>query len=233
MKSKIITIAFVLVAAISITNAQQRVRGGSAFVKLGYTGAPRSATTFTKIAPAGISGFTNNYVAIGAEGYFRIGKAILGLEGNVGAQGVYSSGDDYAEPFVGAAHLRFGWVMTGDERYWVYPTLGLGTAAMVLTTYNKVDPDNESENVSNMILLSPSLDLGINADFVVNKVNKERRMYGGFILGIRAGYRISYSSDDWKNDEWEDLDLPTYQNNAFYVTVSIGGGWFVKKEVKP
>lgn len=225
MKTKIFLLAFT--AFINAANAQ-RVIGGASFVKLGYICAPGSGSTFTKIAPRGISGFTNNYASFGAEGFFRASNAIIGLEANMGVQGVYSSFNAYSEPFVGAAHVKFGWVITGDERYWVYPTVGAGASGMVLNSYNKVSEEESDYDL--LILLSPSLDLGINADFVLNKVNKESNMFGGFIVGIRAGYRMSYKNSHWRNEHWEDVfNMPSYHNNAFYVTFAIGGGWFAKR----
>jgi len=225
MKSKI---ALMMIAAFINSASAQRTIGGASFVKLGYICAPGSGSTFTKIAPRGISGFTNNYASFGAEGYFRTGNAIIAMEANMGMQGVYSSFNTYAEPFVGAGHVRFGWTITGDERYWVYPTIGAGASGMVLNTYNKVS--EEDTDYDFLILLSPSLDLGINADFVLNKVNKESNMFGGFIVGIRAGYRMSYRNSHWKNEDWEDIyNMPSYHNNAFYVTFAIGGGWFAKR----
>jgi hypothetical protein len=227
MKTRI-TILLLLMAIANFGHAQ-KIKGFAGSLKLGYSGAPGSASTFSEIAPQSVDGFTNNYFAFGAEGYYRTGKFIIGLEGLWGAQGDYSFDDDHAEPFVGAGHARFGYIVNNNDRYWIYPSIGTGSSLSVLSTYNKTT-DGETENTRNKVLISPSFDCGINADFIVNNVDPDRTKYGAFILGVRAGYRASFRHDNWLDGDGDKLrNLPSYGNNAFYVTLSIGGGWFMKK----
>ncbi|WP_018617481.1 hypothetical protein [Segetibacter koreensis] len=224
---KIIT--FLLIIAMSITITDAQIKGGAAFFKTGYLYAPRSSNIFKKIALGGTPHFNNNYLIMGVEAYYRTGNLILGWDGYSGEQPDYSfATNSYAEPFIGSTHIRLGRIVKENKQYWVYPSIGMGATGIVLATYNKVN--GKSLNTINQILLSPTLDIGINEDIIVTKVNPNEKRYGGLILGIRAGYRTSYSSNNWRNDDWVRLyNKPFYSNNCFYLSVSIGAGGFVSK----
>ncbi len=227
MKTRILLFGVMMV--ITSVGYAQRIKGFAGFAKIGYSGAPGSASTFSKVITTGPDGLTNDYFAFGGDAYYRTGKIIIGLEGLCAAQDDYASGRYHTEPFIGAGHARFGYIVNSHDRYWIYPSVGLGSSFSGLTTYNK-DVAGETENKRHSILVSPSFDLGINADFMINTVDSDRTNYGAFILGLRAGYRASFRHNNWIDGDGDKLDdMPSYGNNAFYVTLAIGGGWFKKR----
>jgi hypothetical protein len=224
---KILLYLVVLVMLVTNINAQ---KGGAAFFKTGYLYAPGSAKIFNAIDGGSNTGFTNNYMIVGLELYYRTGKAILSWEGYT-AQQVSSTigGSPNAEPFLGASQLRFGWVVNDKKRSVVYPSIGLGSAATILATY----PRNNEKNfkTSNQFLLTPSIDIGINKDIFIDKIVPGSKKYGGMIVGLRAGYRTSVNSNNWRNDNWDKLyNMPSYSNNCFYLSVNIGAGSFSSKK---
>jgi hypothetical protein len=80
------------------------------------------------------------------------------------------------------------------------------------------------------MLITPSLDISINEDFLIGKVDPHEKRYGGIILGLRAGYRTSFSSNAWMDGNWNKLDnMPSYTNNSFYLSISVGSGGFAGK----
>src|SRR3954470_1446133 len=89
----------------------QRIEGVAGSLKFGYMHAPSSGKTFNQIAPAGITGFEDNYFAFGAEAYYRKMKNIYTVEGTIGVQKQYSFSTTYAEPYCGAAHGKWGRVI--------------------------------------------------------------------------------------------------------------------------
>ena len=203
----------------------QRIEGVAGFLKAGYMYAPSSGKIFNQIAPAGITGFDDNYFAFGGEAYYRKLKNIFTVEGTIGAQKQYSSGTTYAEPYNGAAQAKWGRIIAEKERYWLYPSVGAGASFIQLTTYDK--SSGNEQNIQERSLVSPSFDAGMNADFLLGKINHKEGYYFGWMLGIRAGYRASVSSNNWKDEQTvKPYDKPHYANNAFYITVTIGGGSF-------
>jgi hypothetical protein len=218
-----------LLVAMAMMNAaySQKIKGVTGFLKLGYTMAPGSADTFDKIAPEGVTGYTNHFIALGADGYYRTGNIILGLDGLVGIQGERSKGSWDTEPFVGSGHAKFGWILQEGEQFWLYPSFGAGTSFMILNAHNKV---GELKTMQDRVLFSPSFDLGFNGDFIVTSPPGDRNKYGALLLGMRIGYRASFRNNNWVDQDGDEFEYnPYYSNNAFYVTITIGGGWFIKK----
>jgi hypothetical protein len=47
------------------------------------------------------------------------------------------------------------------------------------------------------------------------------------MIGIRVGYRTSFRNNSWKTVEMKDTrKMPSYTNNAYYLTITFGGGSF-------
>src|SRR4051794_27042213 len=101
------TLSFLALFFLSSIYAQ-RIEGVAGFLKAGYMYAPSSAKVFNQIAPAGIAGFNNNYFAFGAEAYYRKLSNIYTVEGTMGVQERYTFSTTYAEPYCGAAHIKWG-----------------------------------------------------------------------------------------------------------------------------
>src|SRR6476469_2028514 len=95
------TLFFLVLFFFSSINAQ-RIEGVAGSLKFGYMHAPSSGNTLNKIAPAGITGFDDNYFTFGAEAYYRKFKNIYTVEGSVGGQGRYANNTTYAERYCGA-----------------------------------------------------------------------------------------------------------------------------------
>jgi hypothetical protein len=218
------TLTFLSLILFSFTYAQH-IEGVAGFLKAGYMHAPSSGKIFNQVAPAGITGFDDNYFAFGAEAYYRKLKNIYTVEGTMGVQKRQAYSSTYAEPYNGAAHVKWGRVIAENDHYWLYPSIGAGASVLQLTTYDKIG--GNEQNIQEKTLVSPSFDAGINADFLLGKINYKEGYYYGWILGIRAGYRASVSSNNWKDEQVvKPYDKPHYANNAFYVTITIGGGSF-------
>ena len=72
---------FVLVVLIiwGSTADAQRIKGGAGFVKVGIANAPGAGSILNQIAPAGVSGFSDQFYVLGGEGYYRTGPIVLAL----------------------------------------------------------------------------------------------------------------------------------------------------------
>ena len=124
--------------------------------------------------------------------------------------------------------VKWGRIIAENDHSWLYPSVGAGASIIQLTTYDKVS--GNEENIQEKTLVSPSFDAGINADFLLSKINYKEGYYYGWMLGFRAGYRASFNSNNWQDEQVvKPYDKPYYANNAFYVTITIGGGSFDRK----
>jgi len=205
----------------------QGSRGGAGFIKIGSTYLPGSASIFNEIAPPGISGFGNNFVAFGAEGYYRANKIILALDGNIAIQGVKLTESKAAEAFSGGGYARFGRIIKENRDFWVYPSIGVGTAAIALNTYDQVNAESSNEKIN--YLFNTSFDFGFNADFILLRAPGEK-YYSALILGLRTGYRVSYKNDNWHGgDDYKISNTPSYGYHGYYIMATFGIGSFTKK----
>ena len=166
-----------------------------------------------------ITSFNKSYYGIGAEAYYRSGKNIFGWDGFVAAHGVRSEGVYYAEPFVVLSTLRIGYIVYETPGFFVYPGFGAGAGLLGITTYNQ--PDNIKSDINTMYLLTPSAEFGINADKAVYTFSNGRAV-GAFLFGIRAGYRYSAGSQNWKKVADNNLPKVKMAPRGFYLGISLG-----------
>jgi len=132
------------------------------------------------------------------------------------------------EPFITSTQLRFGRIINENKQHWLYPSVGIGTTAIILYPYST--SNEKSSNSISHSSLTPSFDIGINEDILIDKAGPDKKSYGGLILGLRAGYHTSVRSNNWRDSDGNKLhNMPSYSNNYFYLTVSFGAGGFAKK----
>lgn len=223
MKKNII---YTIVLVMSITMAHAQLKGGAGFFKTGYLYAPGSSNILKNLSPAGRLGYSNSYFIMGVEAYYRKGNNILGADLYSGEQAdYYFATNSYSNPYLGSTHIKFGRIIRETKQHWVYPSVGFGANGIVLATYNR--ENDKSTNVTSQTLVSPSADIGINEDIILNKMDSDEKTIGGLILGIRIGYSTCVNSTKWNN---VDLNKKrSYSNNYFYLSISIGSGGFVSK----
>ena len=161
----------------------QQIAGIAIFSKIGYTSL--SFSTLNKIAPPG-SRFSNNFIAFGAEGYFRTNKIAVGLDANMGLQKAKSTHIKRAAVSSCVAYARLGWIIAEKKHSWIYPSIGSGIAAVDIYTY----VNDETANLKNKLHYSLSFDMVFNADFIMRKI-PDKEDFGTMLIGLRAGYRAS------------------------------------------
>ena len=225
MKKTFIIFTLIIACFLEVT---AQTKGIAFFLRGGYTYASDAKKILAEIAPYEITGFTNNFTLMGVEGYYRSDKWIIGVEGTLGTQGKYSQDNYQAQPYIGGAHLRLGSIIYEGKQTWLYPSFGAGTSVTTLSVDEKTS--DKSGRIISLNLFSPSFDLGINADVLTTKESKKQEKAGGLIIGFRAGYRFSPESDNWKDDRGNKItNLPSYRNNAVYITLIAAGGYFINK----
>jgi hypothetical protein len=229
MKTQFYTI-FILLMLAGAVEAQE-IKGIAGFIQSGYMNAPNAAKAFNQVFPQNSSGFANNYFLIGAEGFYRKNKNVFMGDWQFGLQKVYSFNNEYAGAVYEAVTGKYGRVIAEKKNVWIYPSAGAGVSVISLTSYKKIN--DRRENVNTQTLVSPGFDISMNTDFLLSKLTWKENYYTGWMLGIKAGYRVSLKSNNWKNDNNSDFykisKVPSYANNAFYVALSFGIGSFEKK----
>ena len=209
--------------------AAQKIEGVAGFIQLGYLVAPNTKT-FNQIYPSNVPGFANNYFLIGAEGFYRSGKHLIMGDWRIGFQKLYSLNEGKVGAFYQSIIGKYGQIIKEEKNIWFYPSIGAGASVASLTSFAKIN--GKEQNVNTQTLVSPSFDLGLNADFLLSKLRWKENYYLGWIMGVKAGYTFSAKRSKWKNnsnDSYKLVNAPSYTNNAFYAALSFGIGSFDKK----
>ena len=222
------TIIFIITIILTQALPAQQSSGAACFFKAGYTSLTSSPTALNKMAPEGFGGFSKNFTVFGMEGYYRSTKAVLIFEGNISAPNSKTSGEEKTDVMFGTAYAKFGWIISEHKNNWIYPSIGAGIAETEISSYNS--GTNESLSPKNKFLLNSSFDFALNADFIINKI-PDRNYYKSMLVGIRTGYQVSVKNNAWRNCEDDKVtNAPYYGHGGFYITATIGSGFFIRKK---
>lgn len=227
MKKNFYTVILLVMIA-NIAKAQN-IKGIAGFIQSGYLNTPNTKI-FNQAYPDNTAGFANNYFLIGAEAFYREKNNVFMGDWQFGLQKIYSFNNERAGAVYEAILGKYGWIVKEKDNFWLYPSVGAGASVISLTSYTV--NDGVRENTRTQTLISPAFDIGMNADFLLSKLKWKDNFYIGWIIGIKAGYRVSIKSNNWSNTDAEFYklnEMPSYANNAFYVTLSFGGGSFDKR----
>jgi hypothetical protein len=217
-----IKLVFLTLSLFIVFAVKAQSKGFAGFFNVSYENVSNVKSQLQSMMPA-MRVLRNNFYGIGGEGYWKSGKVIFGANGNVLSHGVVNNGGNHRELFTGTAVLKTGYVVYENSNLFIYPSIALGTRAILISSY--VTSDDVKSQFHSIYLLSPAIDFGLNADQIVYRfVN--RPLSGVFIAGLRTGYRLSLRSDHWRRIN-DPLMIPTnFSNNAFYITVAVGIGYF-------
>jgi hypothetical protein len=222
---KVVISLLLLIMATAIYS--QELEGMAGFFRIGYTHSSAVSKTMSAIAGNGITGFSDDFILVGAEINYRYDPDVIIIEGYIASQDNCSNENRYAEPFIVAGHLKYGRVICCGSNYWVYPAIGGGASMTGLTTYEKIN--GESTAKENVSVFSPSFDVSLSGNLLFAKREQLEKSYGGLIMGCRIGYHTSFKNDHWYNDSGSRVaNMPSYSNKGFYVTLAIGAGGFRK-----
>lgn len=209
-KMKRILCYIVLMVMTAGSASGQRVRGVEALFRAGYGYSPTLDRLKKDLIPAERNGFSDTYFLVGWEASFRLERAMIGIEGTA-AIATENKGIMYSEPFMISAHYRAGYILSGNARRWIYPSIGTGPAFVMFSSY----PEGNHIEKKNYNLLSPSLDLGLNADYVFPRLAGEGRNYDRLVVGFRAGYIYSFTKNHWRDDDWNRIEGMNVLNMFF------------------
>lgn len=226
MKTKLF---FLLLAMVLATAAGgQSTQGVAGNLRFGLAQLPNAANALQLLLPAGEKGFHATFYGYGAEGYYRSNSLLLALDGFLGTQNERSWNNQLARAYAGGLHARWGVILQEGKQYWIYPSFGLGGDVLALCLHT--DPHQENETRLSYRVYNPVLDVGLNSDFVAARKTEELPLFGGQMIGIRAGFRFSPNQQRWLATDWETTAaLPPYTHRVVYLSVSVGYGVFVSK----
>lgn len=189
----------------------QQVSGFAGMVNAGVISTKHFASSVENLYPDSIR-FGNGYTIIGADIYYRNGRAILSVSGYMGLQGSLDYGDKILERSLWMTHAGLGYVLWSNEKVTFYPSVTFGVTSLSLTEHRQ----HSATHVEMVNKTIPSADFSLHFDYLMTDASRDDQFVDGIILGIQSGYNYGISS--------------TTPFQGWYLTVSVGGLAFMKKK---
>ena len=218
---------FLIFNAVSLFALGQS-RSYAAYIRIGSLNVPDARNVFPELVPS-VRNFSSNFTGIGGELVYRSNRTLIDAELMILSQGPRNSGDNYAEPFTGAAVLKTGYAVLNSRRLLVYPNAGVGFGATVLNTYQK--SGDVKKQLHSIYLIEPVFDLGLSSDVIIYRF-KDELPTGALPVGIRCGYRFAITSHNWHRAVGSDLSMAGYSMGGWYFSVALGMGYITSIQNK-
>lgn len=198
--------------------------GAVGTVNTGYISTNKSTSAINSLVSDSVH-FRNGYTLIGVEGYYCQKRAIVFISGCIGFQKAQPQGKDLVEPFTWNAHSGFGWIVSKNEKFALYPSFGIGATGLSASRY--VYTNKEAEDIQ---IIAPSMEVAFHVDFLLTDPCPSCEVVSGIVLGLKAGYNRGFKAVYWQNEDRErGASISPSQFQGWYITVSVGGLAFLKK----
>ncbi len=132
--------------------------------------------------------------------------------------------------------LDVGYPLLSTAKHKLYPKLGVVWVIEYLQINQKQNLNLQQvqqnfEREINIDKGSLGFDFSLNWDFVPRwKEIKGRQGYGGFLIGLSAGYLCTLANDNWKYSGGEINGAPTFGTQGFYVKLTLGAATTAKDD---
>ena len=188
----------------------------------------------THLANMGMKGFDEGVITMGGGGDFQYCRLIIGGSGHGYLGKSVTDGGFETEISGSFGMFHLGFVPFMGKTFRLYPLIGLGGGEIRLKRIEIVEegpfddlyaapPMNAEFSVSSLLF-----DAGLGLDFMI-VIGENNRGYGGFVLGVRAGYIFSLFTGDWYlMDETKLTGGPEAGLNGPYIRMVFGFGGFSK-----
>ena len=222
---KILLVIFINLLSIF---ALGQTRGYAGYIRIGSMHMPDAQNVMPKIVQ-GVTGFSSNFYGIDAELEYKINKTVFDAELMILSHGPVNTGDQYAEPFTGNVIARAGYAILNSRNIYVYPNAGLGVGGVVVNTYEK--SEGVKRQLHTIYMLQPNFDFGIHGNVIIYRF-KEGMPTGILPVGIRAGYRFSFPSNDWQRINESDMSKASFSTSGWHFSIALGMGYITSNQKK-
>lgn len=211
------------------SKTKNKVYGGVGYFMMGYSGLQLDELN-ESFKSAGFPELAKGSITIGGGGHYIYKNFILGGEGH-GLVGAVSENPDFKTSHsAGYGFFNMGYVVLQGKSINLYPMIGFGGGGMTVSITDKSkltnsfddileDPGRESYISSGGFLMNFSL--GSDYFFAGSKSDEYS---GGFLVGIKAGYILNLTGNDWYFNGKQLNDSPNAGFSGPYVRIVIGGG---------
>ncbi len=211
------------------TEAQQTKRyGGIGFFSFGMADLQQPGLN-AQLTAASYTPLQSRQLSVGGEGFGIINNFLLGGRGGSMGRQQFSSANNTGSIQNSYGSFLLGYTFALSKKLLFYPLVGFGGIDSEITIENNTTSNSITAAFVNPNQITviraevPILDFSVNFALpIIGNVNGG----GGPIVGLSAGYFFSPGAGRYRMNGRDLTDIPTGQNNGFYVRLLFGGGGF-------
>lgn len=231
------TKSLITCAALSLLMAMNGIAFGQASGGIGFF-APGIHTIkysdLNSFLPAGYPQITSKPFVTAGAGYGIFSNIVIGGEGGTIHAGSFTR--DYQQVDLNGdfAFFSLGYVVMNNKGLLIYPLASIGENDLTMYIHQK-DQTASFETITGEPFQSTTLHYKTKmlkfslAGLYVLNGSKSEKGSSGLMVGLEAGYQVSYKTGVWNYDNGTVTGGPDFNNNGFFIHLMIGGGGVMRK----
>jgi len=184
--------------------------------------------------PAGYPQITNKPFVTAGAGYGIFSNIVFGGEGGTMHAGSFTQGNQKVDLTGDFGFFSLGYVVFNSKGLLMYPLVSIGGNDLKMYIHQKDQTASfgaitgEPFQAATLHYKSKMLKFSVAGLYTVQG-SKSEKGSAGLMIGMEAGYQITYKTGVWTYDNGSVSDGPDFNNNAFFVQLMIGGGGVMRK----
>lgn len=233
MNAKLLSLtAGILLLAFAGKSFGQPAGGGIGFFTPGI-----HTIQFTELnhsLPAGYPAITSKPFVTAGAGYGIFSNFVLGGEGGTMHAGSFNKDNQQIDLDGSFGFFSLGYLVMNKKGLLVYPLISIGDNDLSMYIHQK-DQSGSFETITGepfqattLHYKSKMLKLSV-AGLYTLAGSKSDKGSAGLMIGLEAGYQMSYKKGVWSFDNGTVTGGPDFNSNGFFVQLMIGGGGVMRK----
>lgn len=233
MKTKLLfSAAAIFLLAASVSQGFSQASGGIGFFTPGIH--TLQFNSLNSSLPAGFPEITNKpFVSAGA-GYGIFSNIVLGGEGGTMHAGSFSKDNQQIDLTGDYGFFSLGYVVMNRKGILAYPMLSIGDNDLTMYIHQKNQSGTfgaitgEPFHATTLHYKTKMLKVAVAGLYTLSG-SKSGKGSAGLMVGLQAGYQMSYKKGVWTYDNGDITDGPDFNCNGFFIQLMIGGGGVMSK----
>lgn len=184
--------------------------------------------------PSGFPVITNKPFVTAGAGYAVFSNVVIGGEGGTMHAGSFTRDNQVVDLTGDFGFFSLGYVVMNNKGILVYPLISIGANTLEMYVHQK-DQNASFATVTGEPFQAATLHCNTKmlkfsvAGLYTLQGNKSQKGSAGLMIGLEAGYQMSYKKGTWEYDNGAITDGPDFTSNGFFIQLMIGGGGVMRK----
>jgi len=233
MKTKLLFLpGCIILLMVSYSHSFGQTTGGIGFFTPGIHTIQYSK--LNSFLPAGYPQITNKPFITAGAGYGVFSNIVIGGEGGTMHAGSFTKDNQQVDLTGDFGFFSLGYVVLNSKGLLMYPLVSIGSNDLEIYIHQKDQTASfgtitgEPFRATALHYNTKMLKFSVAGLYTVQG-GKSEKGSAGLMIGLVAGYQMSYKKGVWKYDNGSVSGGPDFSNNGFFVQLMIGGGGVMHK----